>query len=83
MPLTGVGKIFKPALRQMAAQRTFERVVAGLLGDGVRGNVVVAPHPEHGTFARVTLEGPVSPATVAGVRDALKGFQMRHEVVGA
>jgi fatty-acyl-CoA synthase len=84
MPLTGVGKIFKPALRQIAAQRTFERVVAGVLGgNGVRGIVVVAPHPEHGTFARVTLEGPVSPAAVAGVRDALKGFQMRHEVLGA
>jgi fatty-acyl-CoA synthase len=83
LPLTAVGKIFKPALRQIAAQRTFERVVAGVLGsNGVRGTVVVSPHPEHGTFARVTLEGPVSPATVAGVRDALKGFQMRHEVVG-
>jgi fatty-acyl-CoA synthase len=80
MPITGVGKIFKPELRRIAAQRTFERVVAPLIDANVRVAVEVGPHPEHGTFARVVLDGAVSEADAARVRDALKGFQLRHEV---
>jgi len=81
MPLTGVGKIFKPALRHMAAQRTLERLLAPLQGDGIAAIVEVGPHPEYGTLARVTIDGPVSEAAPAKVREALKGLQIRHDVV--
>jgi fatty-acyl-CoA synthase len=80
MPLTRVGKIFKPELRHMAARRTFERLIAPLLGEGISLSVEVGPHPEHGTFARIVLDGPVAEADLARVRDAVKGFQLRHEV---
>jgi fatty-acyl-CoA synthase len=81
MPLTRVGKIFKPELRYVAARRTFERVIAPLVDKNLGISVEVGPHPEHGTFARIVLDGPVSEADAARVRDALKGFQLRHEVV--
>lgn len=80
MPLTRVGKIFKPELRHIAARRTFERVVAPLVAKSVGVSVEVGPHPEHGTFARIVLEGTVSESDAARVRDALRGFQLRHEV---
>jgi fatty-acyl-CoA synthase len=83
MPLTGVGKIFKPALRHLAAQRTIERIVGSLLDADARATVEVGTHPEHGTLARIALSGAVTDATVARVRDALKPFQIRHEVVAA
>ncbi len=83
MPLTGVGKIFKPALRQLAAQRTLERILGTLLEPGTAAAVEVGPHPEHGTLARITLTGPVTEAALGRVRDALKPFQLRHEVVAS
>ncbi len=80
MPLTRVGKIFKPELRHIAAQRTLERVVAPLVGGNIGVSVAVGPHPEHGTLARIVLDGPVSETEAARIRDALKGFQLKHEV---
>ncbi len=80
MPLTRVGKIFKPELRHIAARRTFERVVAPLVAKTVNLSVEVGPHPEHGTFARIVLDGPVTQTDAERIRDALKGFQLRHEV---
>jgi fatty-acyl-CoA synthase len=80
MPLTGVGKIFKPQLRYQAAERTFERVITPLLGSGIAVKVAVGPHAQHGTFAEVKLHGEVPEATLAKVRDALKGFPIRHAV---
>ena len=35
MPLTGVGKIYKPALRLEAAQRAFDAAMAPLRAEGV------------------------------------------------
>jgi fatty-acyl-CoA synthase len=79
MPLTRVGKIFKPELRYIAARRTFERVVKSLVAKEVGISVEVGPHPEHGTLARIVLDG-AGEADAARIRDALKGFQLRHEV---
>ncbi len=50
MPLTAVGKIFKPALREIAAKEALEQAIAGLV-EGVR--VEVAPHPKYGALATV------------------------------
>jgi fatty-acyl-CoA synthase len=80
MPLTRVGKIFKPELRYVAARRTLERVLAPLVAKDVTMTVEVGPHPEHGTFAGVLLAGTASEADAARLRGALKGFQLRHEV---
>ncbi len=45
MPVTGVGKIYKPALRLDAAQRAFEAAIAPLQGEGMAATVTVRNDP--------------------------------------
>jgi fatty-acyl-CoA synthase len=81
MPLTGVGKVFKPQLRWDAARRVFEAALAGVAADVT---VEVGPHGSHGSLAKVTLSGvPAAqrPALAAEVGRLLDPFVMRHEVV--
>ncbi len=82
MPLTAVGKVFKPQLRYQAAQRVFERLARAVLGPTASLEVDVGPHPEHGTLATIKLDGAGSGA-VAALRAALMPFQLRHEIVGS
>ena len=82
MPLTAVGKVFKPQLRYQAAQRVFERLAHSVLGPAANVAVEVGPHPEYGTLATITLDGAGSEA-IASLRAALKPFQLRHEIVGS
>lgn len=58
MPLTLVGKVFKPELRWDAARRVFASLLAPLRDAGVEPEVQVAADPVHGTVARVALKGP-------------------------
>jgi fatty-acyl-CoA synthase len=81
MPLTGVGKIFKPELRYHAARLVFERLIGSLVGDPTRVSVAVGPHRQHGTVATISIGGTISEATLNSIRDALRGFQMRYEIV--
>ncbi len=83
MPLTGVGKIFKPALRLDAAQRAFDAALEPVRGDGARAEVTVRNDPTHGTLAVVTIAGaPVATHASLTQRCAelLGGFQIRHNV---
>ncbi len=77
MPLTGVGKIFKPALRLDAAERTFQ---AQLDAAGIDARVSVDNHKIHGTLATVTVKTPDS---VDACRDCLADYAIRHDVVVA
>ncbi|MDE2376856.1 acyl-CoA synthetase [Bradyrhizobium sp.] len=86
MPVTGVGKVFKPRLRWDAAQRVFTAVLSPLAGKGIDCKVKVGAHGSHGSIATVTVTGV--PANmhdaVTGEVDKLLGpFVMRHEVVFA
>jgi fatty-acyl-CoA synthase len=82
MPVTGVGKIFKPELRQRAAQTTFARLLEGLKPEGIEAEVTVAPHREYGTLATVALKkAPDREQAKAKIKELLGGFQPRHEVV--
>jgi fatty-acyl-CoA synthase len=83
MPLTGVGKVFKPQLRWDAANRVFDKVLAPLRERGIDCRVKVGAHGSHGSIATVTLARvPVdSREAVAGeVHTLLAPFVMRHEV---
>jgi fatty-acyl-CoA synthase len=83
MPLTGVGKIFKPALRLQAAQLAFEAALAPLRAEGVAATVTVRNDATHGTLAVVRI-----PASAAISREAvtkrcselLGGYQVRHAI---
>ena len=81
MPLTAVGKIFKPALREIAAKDALEQAIAALGTPGV--SVEVAAHPKHGALATVRAGAPLAPAAEAALRELLGRFQIKTEVVVA
>jgi fatty-acyl-CoA synthase len=84
MPLTGVGKVFKPQLRWDAAKRVFTGVLAPLVERGTNCKVEVGPHGSHGSIATVTIAQVPEPnrEAVAGeVQTLLAPFVMRHQIV--
>jgi len=80
MPLTGVGKIFKPALRLDAARCAFETALAPLKAEGVTLDVIVRNDDTHGTLAVVRVANGPSEAVVKRCAELLGGFQIRHVV---
>ncbi|NQV56156.1 MAG: acyl-CoA synthetase [Rhodospirillales bacterium] len=83
MPLTGVGKVMKQALRLDAARRTFEDLLRPLVPNGVTIALAVDDDPVHGTRAIVTLGGEIGLRGVAGacVEDALAAYALHHEII--
>ncbi|MDP6344082.1 MAG: AMP-binding protein, partial [Alphaproteobacteria bacterium] len=82
MPLTMVGKIFKPALRMDAARRVFQRELSALTAGRAEVTVEVAAHPVYGTLATIHLSGADDEVTDQ-VRQAMAGYPMRFEVIDA
>jgi fatty-acyl-CoA synthase len=80
MPLTGVGKIFKPALRLEAAQRAFAAALAPLKAEGATVEVTVRSDATHGTLAVVRASGAAHEVVAKRCADLLGGFQIRHVV---
>jgi fatty-acyl-CoA synthase len=81
MPLTGVGKVFKPALRWDAARRVAERDLADLGLPGLQ--VSVGAHAVHGSL--ITVQVPGVPQSERGalaerIAQRLGPLTMRHEV---
>ncbi len=59
VPLTAVGKVFKPALRIDAAERAVRRMIAAIVQtENCTADVKVDPHPQHGSFITVKVSGP-------------------------
>jgi fatty-acyl-CoA synthase len=84
MPLTGVGKVFKPQLRWDAATRVFSVMLAPLRERGIDCKVQVGPHGSHGSIATVTLARvpeETREAVANEVHTLLAPFVIRHEVV--
>jgi fatty-acyl-CoA synthase len=82
LPLTNVGKIFKPELRFAAAKTTLERQLAPLAESGIGVSVAVGPHRAHGTLTTVTLKN-ADKAAIARCEEMLKGFPLRYDIVAA
>jgi fatty-acyl-CoA synthase len=83
MPLTPVGKVFKPELRWDAARRVFDDLVAPLREAGVKAEVQVQPDPVHGTLARVLLKataGADRETIERKVTELFAPFVIRHRV---
>lgn len=83
MPVTGVGKIYKPALRLQAAQLAFEAAMGPLAGEGISASVTVRSDPTHGMLAVVrvtTSTGQTREAIAKRCVELLGGFQIRHSV---
>jgi fatty-acyl-CoA synthase len=83
MPLTGVGKVFKPQLRWDATQRVLRQTLAPLIEQGLRCDVRVGAHGTHGSLATVTVDGVPAAAREAiaqQVGEKLDPFVIRHEI---
>src|SRR5262245_25108713 len=83
MPLTGVGKIYKPALRLMAAERAFEAALEPLKAEEIAAAVTVRDDATLGTVAVVRILASTRASREAIVRrcgELLGGFQIRHAV---
>ena len=85
IPLTGVGKVFKPQLRWDATRDVFAAQLAPLAVNGVTVQVQVGADGTHGTLATVSLSGYADLALRAAVegqvRSALDPFVTRHQIV--
>ncbi|MGZ5870533.1 MAG: acyl-CoA synthetase [Bradyrhizobium sp.] len=84
MPLTGVGKVFKPQLRWDAAKRVFTGALAPLVDRGIDCTVQVGPHGSHGSIATVTIAHVPEQkreAIANEVDTILAPFVMRHQTV--
>jgi fatty-acyl-CoA synthase len=84
MPLTGVGKIFKPALRWDATKRVFSGLMAPIAeAEGFTATVDVGAHDSHGTLATITLSGVGDadrPRIAGAVATILAPFAIHHEI---
>jgi fatty-acyl-CoA synthase len=56
MPITAIGKIYKPALRQDAIRRAFEAELHPITKAGIGIAVMVEDHDVHGTIAIVNVK---------------------------
>ena len=84
LPVTAVGKIFKPALRCDATRRAFDAALAPLRTSGVELKVEAAPDDRYGVLARVTVLGvdpAARPSMTAEVNRLLGRFTVQREVV--
>ena len=83
MPLTLVGKVFKPELRWDAARRVFTSLLAPVREAGVEPEVQVGADPVHGTLARVALKGAHGTDRAAierRVTELFAPFVIRHRI---
>ena len=83
VPLTAVGKVFKPALRWDAAQRAVTRMLGALKRPGVDLAVHVGAHEEHGSLITVAIAGVPEDERASlerQVRERLDPLTLRHEI---
>jgi fatty-acyl-CoA synthase len=84
IPLTAVGKVFKPALRLDAAERAVRRLLAFLEKEGCEIEVSVTAHPVHGSLIQVTVTGTSPEArdsALARAAEKLNPLTMKHELM--
>lgn len=83
MPLTGVGKVFKPEPRSHSAQRVFEQALGSLAGVRVPAAVMVGAEPVHGSLATVSIHGIAEEnrsQIEAQVRERMSPFVMCYRI---
>jgi fatty-acyl-CoA synthase len=83
IPLTGVGKVFKPQLRWEATQRVFIEAVQALAEQGITCQVSVGADGTHGTFASVSVQttSAISKDEAARrISACLNPFTIRHQI---
>jgi len=83
MPVTNVGKIYKPDLRQRAACHTVQALVDGVCGQAT-GGLRPQVQPEGDNAVRVTVTpGPDADALQARLREVLAPLPLTVRVTSA
>ncbi len=80
MPVTAIGKIFKPQLRWDAARRAFEEALEPVQSAVSSLKVEVGPHSVYGTMAKISVSGGEKEAVEKQIHDLLSGFTIRYEI---
>jgi len=83
IPLTAVGKIFKPALRWDATQRVYEKELAALKDLSENVLVSVNEHKTHGTIVNISVkakEGVTGQEIKKRIREILNPYTLHYEV---
>lgn len=83
MPLTDVGKIFKPELRKRASRQVYFEIVQAIAGAGSDPELEIVSDPVHGTLVSVTLsriEDMRDRDVERRLRSALEGFTCAHRI---
>ncbi|MBL4908109.1 MAG: AMP-binding protein, partial [Sneathiella sp.] len=80
MPLTGVGKIFKPALREDAIKRVFQNELDAIEAPTPKMELVVENDPTHGMMARIRVAGDEDADIQAKILDRLGAYTIHHEI---
>lgn len=81
MPLTAVGKIFKPRLRWDAAERVYAELLTPIAETAdVLIDVTVGAHDIHGTQVTLAISGPPNRDLANKIEEALAPFVQHHEV---
>lgn len=83
IPLTPIGKIFKPALRREAVKRVYRKEIESLAGLVDSVEVTVSEDKIHGTMVRINV-APASGVSVEdvenGVSDTLSRYVVKYEL---
>jgi fatty-acyl-CoA synthase len=84
MPVTAIGKIYKPALRQDAIRRAFEAELKPIVEAGTAIAVTVENHEVHGTVAIVSVsnvpEGHQGDTVRGKILQALGRYPVKAEI---
>jgi fatty-acyl-CoA synthase len=83
LPLTAVGKVFKPHLRNDATEHVLRTLLAPCVSQVSAWQVEVAPHLVHGTHAKIVLSASPSlrPPITQAINEAMAGFSLKYEVI--
>ncbi|MFC6761458.1 AMP-binding protein [Sulfitobacter porphyrae] len=80
IPLTAVGKIFKPTLRELAASQVITEALADVAPDA---RVTARQDKRRGLVVTVALPDDADPVTAEAARAVLSGFALQFDLVGA
>jgi fatty-acyl-CoA synthase len=80
LPLTTVGKIFKPRLRWETTRMALEEALAPLSEVGAEVAVEVGPDEVHGTLARVRVSAPAGAEAAQRAEEILSAYPVTFEI---
>ena len=83
MPLTGVGKMFKPALRWDAIRRVYQNELKALDNTVRSIEVTVAEDKVHGSLARISIQAAADVSAheiEKRVRDILSRYTVKYHI---